>query len=127
MNDISDLHPLVQETLRTGKLPSDDEIARAIGETTSNVSRLRASLEAESTDSTGDVSESEASDNEEERFRRKYRQLVDDLIAEWHDDNPYAGNAVPAGERQRIEDYCRSQIQHQWKKHRQRRLGEQET
>jgi hypothetical protein len=78
MNDISDLHPLVQETLRTGKLPSDDEIARAIGETANNVSRLRASLEAESTDSTGDVCEPEASDNEEERFRRKYRQLVDD-------------------------------------------------
>ncbi|GAB1811860.1 hypothetical protein [Mycobacterium sp. MUNTM1] len=129
MNDISDFHPFMQEALRTGKLPSDDEIARAIGENPSSIRRLRERLETEPTDSRVDSPEPEKHDQEEEeeRFRQKYRQLVDDMIAEWYDDNPHAGNSIPPDERQRIETYCERQIQHEWRMRQKRLTEEQDT
>lgn len=123
MNDISEFHPLMQAALRTGKLPSDEEIARAVGETTGSISRLRADLEATALDAASDTPVSDSADDDQERFRRRYRELVEDMITQWHDDNPYAGKSIPDSERQRIEDYCRTQIQHQWKLHRQRLAG----
>jgi hypothetical protein len=120
MPDIADFHPLMQAALRTGTLPSDEQIADAVGETPGNISRLRADLDAEAPDALRDMSAPDSADADEERYRRRYRELVDAMIEQWHDDNPHAGNSIPNSERQRIEDYCRNQIQHQWKMHRQR-------
>ncbi|GAB1815560.1 hypothetical protein [Mycobacterium sp. MUNTM1] len=121
MPDISDFHPFVQEALRTGKLPSDEEIARAVGENVREISHLRQSVEAEPTYLRDSFSGPELQDDDEEIFRQRFHQLLHEMIDEWHDDNPHAGRrSIPQSERQRIEDYCRSQIQHQWKIHRQR-------
>jgi hypothetical protein len=46
------------------------------------------------------------------------------MIADWQEGNPAAGNSIPANERQRIEDYCQRQIQHEWRTHRQRLGGD---
>jgi hypothetical protein len=127
MADISDFHPFVQEALRTGKIPGDEDIARALGEEPDKITRLRERLEAESANSDIDASEPKLHNDDEERFRLRYRLLVDAMIADWHEDNPYAGQSIPDTERQRIEDYCRSQIQHQWKMHQQRLAEEQDT
>ena len=91
--DTSHLPPEVLYALRTGKLPphlldSNPEVAAEPGE---------------------------SSGQDAERFRRRYRDMVDERIADWLDENPGYGKSVPGQERGRIEAYCERQIQHQWR------------
>jgi hypothetical protein len=89
--DTSDLQPEVMVALRTGKLPAGAE---------------RSATEPdERRDSYSD---------DEQRFQMLYRQMVEERIAEWLDDNPYSGSGLLLAERQRIEDYCRDYVQRQW-------------
>ena len=51
MDDVAHLHPLMQQTLRTGVIPSHAEIARATGRSADEVARaLRETTEPESAD-----------------------------------------------------------------------------
>ena len=55
-SDASHLHPLLQETLRTGKIPPHEEIARAIGIATAEVARaVAAAGDSDSDDADNDV------------------------------------------------------------------------
>jgi hypothetical protein len=118
--DISHLHPLMQEALRTGKVPERHELARLLGKNIEDIPETDG--EASSRENP-----SEPEDPDAQAFRARYHAMVDDKINDWHDHNPYAGKSIPDTERQRIEDYCRSQIQHQWKMHRQRLAEERDT
>jgi hypothetical protein len=115
MVDLSDFHPLIQQALRTGKIPAPDVIARALGEGIDGEVRIRGQIERESASSNSD----EAASTDEQRFRDRYHEMVATMIADWHDDNPEAGNSIPKDERERIEDHCHRQIQHAWRIHRQ--------
>jgi hypothetical protein len=94
MADTSDLQPEVMVALRTGKLPTGAErSATELGEPRDSYS------------------------DDEQRFLMFYRQMVDERIADWLDDNPHCGSSVLLAERQRIEDYCRDYVQRQWTAH----------
>jgi hypothetical protein len=91
--DASHLPPEVLYALRTGKLPahlleSNPEVA---------------------------VESDESSEQDAERFRRRYHAMVEERIADWLDENPGYGKSIPDHERARIEAYCDRQIQHQWR------------
>lgn len=90
MADISHLPPEVIYALRTGELPPE--------------------WQASNPDAGSDPEESEDS----ERFRGRYRDMVEQMIADWLDEHPMSGNHIPAAERARIEEHCELQIQHQW-------------
>ncbi|GFG67861.1 hypothetical protein MKUB_53510 [Mycobacterium kubicae] len=126
MVDLSDFHPLMQEALRTGKIPDNDELARALGDGPGRVTRFRNQRESESPDPHVNA-EPDLHEPNEKRFREKYRDMVATIIADWHEDNPSAGNSLPDDERERIEDYCHRQIQQEWRMHRKRLKDEQES
>lgn len=93
MADTSHLPPEVLYALRTGKLPphlldSNPEVA---------------------------AEPDKSSEHDAERFRRRYHDMVEERIADWLDENPGHGRRIPLQERERIEEYCERQTQHQWR------------
>lgn len=127
MHDISDFHPLIQEAMRTGRMPSDAEIAGATRRTTEEVSRALGETADEDEANGTEPVVTDPPDPDEQRFRDKYHQLVDAMTAEWLDEHLEYGKRVPAGVRERIEDDCNRVIQHAWRLHRQRLVAEQGT
>jgi hypothetical protein len=124
--DISHLHPLMQEALRTGRLPAPDELAQLRGKDSGRADTVADTGPALNDDDTADPTD--ASDTADaQRLRDKYRQLVAAMIGDWHQDNPAAGNRLSPDERERIEDYCRRQIQHEWRIHRQQEQDDQDA
>jgi hypothetical protein len=111
--DISRLHPLLQEALRTGKVPDRGELERLLG---------REIDDPEEDETPSDEGQSATPDPDEDRFRARYHAMVDERIADWLDEHPEHGNLIPAAERERIEDDCNRKIQYQWAAHR-RALG----
>jgi DNA-directed RNA polymerase specialized sigma24 family protein len=110
LGSVSDADDAVQETYARWyalSVPHRDEIASLTAWLTTTASRICL-----------DVLNS---------ARVKRVAYVGQWLPEWHDDNPYAGKAIPASERQRIEDYCERQIQHQWKVHRRLLAEERDT
>lgn len=117
-----DLPPLMHEAMRTGRMPSHAEIARATGKTAEEVARVLA--ETATMDDPETAANAEPEDPDEQKFRDKHRRLVDAMITDWYDDNPAAWG-LPAEERERIEEHCRRQIEHERRVHRQRLAEEQ--
>lgn len=102
--DTSDLHPDVLIALKTGKLPAGAR--RSEDESADQPDTSRAS--------------------EQERFRQLYHDMVEERITDWLDDHPANGRSIPPEERERIEDYCRSHVQHQWAAHLRRLMDDDE-
>lgn len=73
----------------------------------------------EHTDDRETQAKAETEDPDKQKFRDKYRRLVDAMIADWHEDNPASLRGLPAEERERIEEHCHSQIPREWRLHRQ--------
>lgn len=93
MADISHLHPLVQDALRTGRVPERAALARLLNRDVDDIA-----------DPDG-----EADDGTDEEYLARVTEKIDD----WLDDHPGYGNNVPAELRHRIEDDCRRQLDHE--------------
>lgn len=122
MSDIAHLHPLMQEALRTGAVPSREELARLLGKKIEDIPRLDDGDEKNTDD--------EPEDSEAEVFRARYRQLVDERVAEWLADEQerdagsladFGDRTVPADVRQQIEQDCERRIQQEWRTYLERR------
>jgi len=108
MSDISGLHPLMLTAMRTGRMPSDAEIANATGLATEEVARM---LRETAVPDEAACEPRDLTDPDEQRFRDKYRTLVDAMITDWYEDNPSAV-ALPADERERSDDQHRGDGPH---------------
>lgn len=115
MRDISDFPSVMQDAMRTGKMPSREALARASGKT---VEEIADALSEDSIDE-GEP-ESQPEDPEAQAFRDKYHRLVAEMKAAWLEENFTFDNRVPAAELERIEDTCNRQVQHEWRRHQQR-------
>lgn len=98
MADLSRLPDDIVYVLRTGKLPPGVTLP--------------------------DTDPAEVEDPDQVRFRERYQAMVDEKIAAWLVDDEYAvgsltdyrGQTVPADVREQIEQDCRRQIQHEWRR-----------
>lgn len=102
---LSQLHPLVRNALRTGKIPADEVIARVIGEEPEQIARLREQLEQEQTDDAPEPDEA------------RYQQLVAAMIDDWYEDHGVTVRGFPDQVRERIEAHCRRQVEREREMH----------
>lgn len=108
----------MQQALRTGAVPERHELARLLGK---NIAEIPEPEE----EAASDEIRSEPEDPDAAVFRARYHAMVDEKITDWLDEHPEHGKHAPAEMRQRIEEDCRRQIQHQWAAHR-RRIAKQD-
>ncbi|MDP7707586.1 MULTISPECIES: hypothetical protein [Mycobacterium] len=108
----------MQQALRTGIVPERHELARLLGKNIDDIPEP-------DNEAANQETRSKPEDPDAEAFRARYHAMVNEKIIDWLDEHPEHGKHVPAEPRQRIEDDCRRQIQHQWAFHR-RRLAEQD-
>ncbi|GLB96324.1 hypothetical protein [Mycobacterium kiyosense] len=115
MSDIAHLHPLMQEALRSGTVPSREELARALGKQVEDIPDL----------DTGDEEDTaEPEDPAAEEFRARYHHMVAQEIADWHATEherevraltDFGDRPVPAHVREQIEQDCQRRIQQAWR------------
>lgn len=124
MADISHLHPLMQEALRTGRVPGREDLARLLGKKIEDIPDPDAETPPEEVDS------AEPEDPAAEAFHTRYHAMVAERVAAWLVDEEdrdinaltdYRGSSVPPGVRERIEHDCHREIQQQWRTFLQRR------
>ncbi|KRQ31308.1 Uncharacterised protein [Mycobacteroides abscessus subsp. abscessus] len=121
MSDIAHLHPLMQEALRTGAVPSREELARLLGKKIEDIPRP---------DDEDEKNTAELEDPDAEVFRARYRAMVDERLADWLADErerdagslfDLGDRTVPVDVRQQIEQDCQRRIQQEWRTYLQRR------
>lgn len=115
----------MQEALRTGAVPSREELARLLGKKIQDIPRPDDEDEKNTDD--------EPEDPEQARFRARYRQLVDERVADWLADEQerdvsslggladFGDPVVPRDVREQIEQDCQRRIQQEWRTYRHQR------
>lgn len=105
----------MQEALRTGAVPSREELARLLGKKVEDIPRP---------DDQDKESATEPEDPDQVRFRARYHQMVEERISDWLTDreerdagslSDFGDRMVPADAREQIEQECQRRIQQEWR------------
>lgn len=115
MSDIAHLHPLMQQALRTGAVPSREELARLLGKKVEDIPR------SDNEDEKDSIAPEEP---DQVRFRARYHAMVDERIADWLAEqqerdagslSDFGDRTVPVHVREQIEQDCQRRIQQEWR------------